>query len=301
MSEQWRRAIKLVVGEPGPTGMGGVTIESESLRCSFEIERDEKPWPNTADVRIWNLNSTHRAEFADQQGVPCSLSAGYRGALGQLFAGMLREAQSTHDGTDWVTRITGGDGELDQDGEPVAGKSIHKTWSKGTPCLQVLKDFVAEMKLAEGNASVAGAAGQLTTGSMLSHAFTVDGPILDELTYFMRSVGLAWSIQDGAFQVRLADAPASTGPLISPSTGLVGSVTKSTRKIERENTVTKAQETTTWQMAAGTCLLLPELKPGVGFVVQSELTTGTYVCTKVRHVGDTHGREWYTEFEGRAL
>jgi hypothetical protein len=117
----------------------------------------------------------------------------------------------------------------------------------------------------------------------------------------MRSVGLAWSIQDSAFQVRLADAPASTGPLISPMTGLVGHVAKSTRKIERENTATKAKETTLWQMAAGTCLLLPELKPGMGFALQSEAANGVYLATKIRHVGDTHGREWYTEWEGRAL
>lgn len=301
MSEQWLRSIFLSVGEPGPLGVGGVSMETDSLRCAFEIERDEKPWPNTATIRIWNLTPAHRAELADLQGVPCVLAAGYQGANGQLFSGMLREAQSVKEGTDWITTITGGDGELDTEGEPIAGKSIHKTWAKATPCLQILKDFIAEMKLAEGNASVAGAAAALSTGMMLSHAFTVDGPILDELTYFMRSVGLAWSIQDGAFQVRLADAPASVGPLISPLTGLVGHVTISTRKIERENVTTKIKETTTWKMAAGSCLLLPALTPGIGFALQSAAASGAYLCTRLRHVGDTHGTEWYTEFEGRAL
>lgn len=301
MSEQWLRSIFLSVGEPGPLGVGGVSMETDSLRCAFEIERDEKPWPNTATIRIWNLTPAHRAELADLQGVPCVLAAGYQGANGQLFSGMLREAQSVKEGTDWITTITGVDGELDTEGEPIAGKSIHKTWAKATPCLQILKDFIAEMKLAEGNASVAGAAAALSTGMMLSHAFTVDGPILDELTYFMRSVGLAWSIQDGAFQVRLADAPASVGPLISPLTGLVGHVTISTRKIERENVTTKIKETTTWKMAAGSCLLLPALTPGIGFALQSAAASGAYLCTRLRHVGDTHGTEWYTEFEGRAL
>ena len=301
MSDQWLRSIKLSVGDPGPIGLGGVTIESDQLRCSFEVERDEKPWPNTATIRIWNLNSGHRAELADKQGIPCTLEAGYRDKRGQIFAGMLREARSTHDGPDWITEVTGGDGELNTEGDPIASLSIHKTWSRGTPCLQVLKDFVKEMKIEEGNAALGGAAAALTTGAALSHAFTVDGPILDELTYFMRSVGLAWSIQDGAFQVRLADVPASTGPLISPLTGLVGHVTKSTRKIERENTITKEKELTEWQMAAGTCLLLPELKPGTGFVLNSETANGFYLCTKVRHLGDTHSTEWYTEWEARVL
>lgn len=301
MSDQWLRSIKLSVGDPGTFGLGGVTIDSDSLRCAFEIERDEKPWPNTATIRIWNLNKAHRNELVAMQGVPCTLTAGYEGARAVLFDGMLREAASAHEGTDWITTITGGDGELNKEGDPIASASIHKTWSKGTPCLQILKDFVAEMKLDEGNAGLAGAAAKLTTGVGLSHAFTVDGPILDELTYFMRSVGLAWSIQDGAFQVRLAAVPATTGALISPMTGLVGHVTKSTRKIERENERTKEKEITEWSMAAGTCLLLPALKPGAGFVLQSEAATGTYLCTQIRHVGDTHAGEWYTEFEGRAL
>jgi hypothetical protein len=301
MSSQWMRLIKLSAGDPGPTGLGGVTIESDSLRCSFEIERDEKPWPNSATTRIWNLNPGHRAELASMQGVPCTLEAGYRGKRSQLFDGMLREATNEHDSTDWITTISGGDGELDKDGEPIASKSISKTWAQNTPCIQIVKDFAAELNVDPGNAAIAGAAAKLTTGVALPFAFTVDGPILDELTYFMRSVGLTWSIQDGVFQVRVADAPANMGPLISPSTGLVGHVTKSTRKIERENQTTKEKELTTWQMAHGTCLLLPELKPGTGFALQSESATGVYLCTKVRHVGDTHGREWYTEWEARAV
>lgn len=301
MSSQWMRAIKLSVGDPGPIGLGGVTIESDSLTCSFEIDRDEKPWPNSARIRIMNLNPKHRAELADSQGIPCSLEAGYKKSLGQIFAGMLREASSTHDGTNWITEITGGDGELNSEGDPIASASIHKTWARGTPCAQIVKDFAAEMKVDAGNAAITGAAARLTTGAAIPHAFTIDGPILDELTYFMRSVGLAWSIQDGAFQVRLADVPASMGPLISPLTGLVGHVVKSTRKIERENTVTRQKELTEWQMAAGTCLLLPELQPGIGFLLNSEAATGVYLCTSVRHVGDTASREWYTHWEARSV
>jgi hypothetical protein len=300
MSKQWLRSIKLEVGEAGPLGVGGISIESESLRCAFEIDRDEKPWPNSATIRIWNLNPDHRAELAEQQGIRCRLEAGYQEQRGVLFDGFLREAPSEHDGTNWITECHAGDGELDKDGDPIAGASIHKTWSRGTPCAQILKDFVAEMNIDPGNTAIAGAAAAMTTGAAIPLAFTVDGPVLDELTYFMRSVGLAWSIQDGAMQVRVADVPADTGPLISPQTGLVGRVRKFTRKIERENTLSKKTELATWSMVSGTCLLLPELKPGIGFALTSDAATGAYLCTRVRHAGDTHAREWYTEFEARS-
>jgi hypothetical protein len=290
---QWQRAIVLSIGS--------IQIDTDTLDVAFEIERDEKPWPNLARIQVWNLNPAHRAELAASQGVECRLEAGYVEGTGLLFSGRLREATSIADGVDWITTLESGDGELDSEGEPIASKSIRKTWARGTPCLQILKDFIAEMKVDEGNASVTGAAASLTTGAAISHAFAVDGPILDELTYFMRSVGLTWSIQDGAFQVRLADAPASVGPLITPSTGLVGRVTASTRKVERENQTTKEKELTTWQMAAGTCLLLPELRPGIGFTVDASTVSGAHLCTKVRHVGDTGASSWYTEWEGRML
>ena len=298
---QWGRSIKLSVGDPGPIGLGGVTIDTDSLRCSFDIERDEKPWPNSATIKIWNLNSTHRAELSNMQGVPCTLIAGYADARALLFGGMLRDVMHEHDGVDWITTVNGGDGELDKDGEPIASKSIQKTWKRGTPCTQILQDFISEMNVDPGNAAIAGAAAKLTTGVALSHAFTVDGPILDELTYFMRSVGLTWSIQDGAFQVRLADVPAKIGALISPLTGLVGRVATSVRKIERENQLTKAKELTEWQMATGTSLLLPDLKPGSAFALQSAAANGLYLCTRLRHTGDTHSREWYTEWEARSV
>lgn len=306
-AEQWLRSIELEIGEGGPLGLGGFAIKSSSteprqLRVAFAIERDEKPWPNSATIRIWNLHADHRDSLADQRGIPCRLKAGYRSGTGVLFEGRLRDAQSYHDGTDWITELGAGDGELNTDGEPIASGSIHKTWSRGTPVFQILKDFATEMKVDPGNSAIAGAAARLTTGVALSHAFTVDGPILDEFIYFMRAAGLPWSIQDGALQVRAAvEAPAGVGPIVSPFTGLVGRVETSTRKVERENTLTKAKELTETKVSAGKCLLLPGLKPGLSFLLQSSTVIGLHLCTGVRHAGDTHGGEWYTEFEGDHL
>lgn len=296
----WSRSIRLTVGEPGPFGqLGGVVIDTDSLRCRFSIERDEKPWPNSAEIRIWNLNEAHRDQLAAHHGVPCLLEAGYQDSRALIFEGMLREAKSEHSGTDWITTVSGGDGELDKDGEPIASKRLQRTWKRGTPCVQIVKDFAKAMNVEPGNAAIGGAAAKLTTGVAIAHAFSVDGPILDELIYFMRSVGLTWSIQDGAFQVRIAEVPASVGPLISSLTGLIGRVTSEPRKILRENSITREEETTEWEMHAGTCLLLPGLRPGYGFALESKAVTGTQLCTAVNHIGDTHGPEWHTNWESR--
>lgn len=302
---QWLRRFTLELGEGGPLGLGGLAISSAdgpTLRVKFNVERDERPWPNVAEIRVYNLTPDHRKWLEGQRGIPCRLSAGYKDGQGTVFEGVLREARTERENMDWVTIVRAGDGELNKDGDPLASGSIQKTWKKGTPISTVMLTFVKELKVDPGTSAISAPAAMLLTGPVLAHAYTVDGPILDEFIYFMRSVGLTWSIQDGALQVRLAEVPAGIAPLISPLTGLVGNTTVATRKVERTNTITKKKELTELTVCSGRCLLLPGLLPGQQLIVQSE-TTGApalYLATKVRHYGDTHGTDWYTEFEGTA-
>ena len=302
---QWLRALILDVGDPGPLGLDGFRLQTSAnpnmLRVTFDIERDETPWPNTAAIEVYNLNADHRNELGSKRAVPCQLQAGYADASYGIFSGMLRSAGSTKQGTDWVTVLEAGDGELNKKGEPIASGSIHKTWSRGTPIVAIVQDFAHEMDVDLGNAAVVGASGSLTTGVALSHAFTVDGPILDEWVYFMRSIGVGWSIQDSALQLRLPDVPIPTAEIISPLTGLIGEIEIATLIIERENTITKRKEQTEKTVYSGACLLRPALVPGSLFVLQARNQAVPCVLHRVRHHGDTHGTDWYSEFEGYAI
>jgi hypothetical protein len=304
---QWIRSFSLELSEAGPLGFGGFVVESssakiDSLRIAFDIERDEKPWPNSAEVVIWNLNEDHRNWLGQQTAIPCKLTAGYRDSSGVIFEGMLQNARSIKDGPDWVTTLYADDGALDKDGEPLASKSIHKTWGKGTPVFKVLQDFVKELNVKPGNSTIQTAAASVLTGNALTHAFTVDGPLFEELIYFMRSCALTWSIQDGGIQVRIApEVPADVvAQIVSPLTGLVGETATETLKIERENSITKKKEITPVTVTAGRCLMLPQLKPGHQFILQSRNNTGPQIAKLVRHTGDTRGGDWYTDFEAYA-
>ena len=291
MTHQWLRSIALDVG----TGSSGFALAStSSLRVVFEVERDEKPWPNTAKIQVYNLNPDHRRALSTLQDVPVKLQAGYQDGIGLLFDGMLRDVTSVHDSVDWITTLNTGDGERDRRGEPIAGKTIKQTWSKGTPLVSVLSAFATALNVDMGNVQTMGAAAKLPTGLALTHAFAVDGPALDELIYLMRSLQMPWSIQNGKLQVRPAPAvPASEGPLISTMTGLVGGNVE----ISREK-VKRFGHTIDVKLCKGKCLLLPELKPGCMFVLDSQSVIGTVLATKIKHYGDTDGQDWYTEFEG---
>jgi hypothetical protein len=304
MADQFRRAYELVVGEPDPLGLpggGGFGILSssteESLRITFTVERDERPWPNKAVIEVYNLNPDHRDYCSGNRGIPCRLEAGYPGGTGTLFAGVIRSGESYRDGQDWVTVLTAGDGEVNRSGQPLASGQISKAWARGTPLAVVVADFAKELDVDLGNVAAIGSLATTSAGPALAAGLAVDGPVLDEWIALMRSCGLAWSIQDGALQLRVPGLPAGVAPIVSPFTGLVEGVALSTRQVIRTHPVTKKESVQEIQVAAGRSLLLPGLIPGHQMLLQSRATTGLYMVASVRHVGDSRGQDWYTEFE----
>jgi hypothetical protein len=145
------------------------------------------------------------------------------------------------------------------------------------------------------------------------------GNAVEELTYFLRSAGLEFSIQNGKIQfVKIGQGvPNSKGPVLSPETGLVGSVELSrekcsdlTRKApKRKKTESevadflagKAEDPDMVTTIEGKCLLNPRLVPGVPFRVDSETVQGEFLCCAIRHIGDSRGNDWFTEFRGIPL
>jgi regulator of extracellular matrix RemA (YlzA/DUF370 family) len=299
MTEQFRRAYTLEVGEALESGSFSIVSAADALRVAFEIERDELPWPNKAQIRIWNLSPTHREYLSSAASIPCRLEAGYAGSVGTIFEGAVRQGISTHDGSDWVTTLEAGEGDLTADGEHLAQKSIKKSWKRGTPVAAIVTDFAKEMNVDLGNVPILAAAASFSNGPALLHGLAVDGPILDEFTYLLRGLGMRWSIQGNAIQLRLADAPANVMVgLISPFTGLVGRVVKSTKQVRRQNSLTKKRETQEIAVVEGKTLLTSALQPGYQFVLQSDEASGAYLCAKTVQRGDTRDTAWFTEFEG---
>ena len=49
----------------------------EDLDIAFDVEKSLKRDPNTAEIRITNLNADHRRQLQEQAVVPLRLEAGY--------------------------------------------------------------------------------------------------------------------------------------------------------------------------------------------------------------------------------
>lgn len=272
--EQWRRSYRLDFGSRRIESLKG----SVALSIGFEVKRKTDPWPNAAKIRIYNLSESTRDELHGLSAVSVRLEVGYQDFLQQIFFGSLRRIDSFKSQTEWLTEISGGDGE-----DKLAAARLYRSFPKGTRLFDVLDALVGALKLGKGNmASV----GTVLGPAKLSHGYTVTGTAAEELTQFTRSNGLVWSIQDGNFTLQEAGQPipGTEGPRIAEDTGLIGSP-----KVDSKGILT------------GTALILPGLLPGVPFRIESRRITADCLCTDTRHYGDSRGEPWYVEFKGKGI
>jgi hypothetical protein len=307
----FRRSFRLTIGNKA----FGSEDELRPLSFSFGVQRDKTLTPNNANVLIYNLSEDTRAELeqlsggfgqgsgkaktgsiakpkkpkpgvaqAPQDGgVTVRIEAGYGEHIGQIFFGVLRKVSSWKEGDGtWRTQISGGDGE-----RSIATAKISRTFPTGTPLTSVVRVLVQTLGVGEGGLNSTLRAlevgGFLAGGKTLPKAITMHGDSATNLEQLMRSVGMSWSIQDGAFYAGpsgTATVPGQ-GPLLTPETGLLG-----TPQIDKFGKVT------------GKSLLNADLLPGRVFRVESTRVTGNFICEKTAHRGDSSGGDWTVEWVG---
>jgi hypothetical protein len=313
----FRRAFRLTVGHK----QFGSDADLRPLSFSFSVQRDKTLTPNNANILIYNLAEATRLELEELSGgfgqgaakaptrrlgsrsrkttkttagvaqapagfpgVAVRLEVGYQEKLGQIFFGVLRKVSSWKAGADWITQISGGDGE-----HSITTAKISKTFVKGTPVTTVVRELVTTLGIGKGGLdntlNALAVTGLLTGGVTLQQSLTMHGDSATHLEQLMRSCGFEWQIADGNFYAApkgVAMLPGE-GPLLTPETGLLD-----TPQIDKEGRV------------IGKCLLNPDLLPGRVFRVESSRVTGTYLAEKTQHSGTSDNDQWECQFVGRA-
>lgn len=273
-AQLFRRVVDLVVGQTRVT----------QLRASFKVEKTLKKEPNTVDVRVWNLAPDTRARL-QAKGTPVVIVAGYEGQQAQLFAGDSRTVDHSVEGADVVTRIQCGDGE-----RAYRTTRFSESYGPGTQVVDVVRAVVEKLGINLGNALERVRQLDFRAGFReFPHGFADAGRAVDVLDDLMRSMGLTWSIQDGALQV-LAPGEVLASQVISLShrSGLVGSPIFGSPTEEFTAPLLKVRS-----------LLRPEFKPGGRVAIDSQTIRGQFRIEKVAHEGDTHGEAWYSDLEVR--
>jgi hypothetical protein len=262
------------------------TLDLSDLDLAFQVERSVRREPNVAEIRVWNLSETTRAQVEARGTVV--LRAGYEDPP-TLFRGDIRRAWTESDGIDNVTVLQARDG-----GRAYSEARIARSYNPGTPVVTVLRDVVADMEIGEGNLSEYAAAYALRNGAdTFGDGYVAAGParrVLDALT---RAAGLRWSVQNGALQILQQGRPLQTrAVLLSSDTGLVDSpawdeVGRRTRG--RRGTVTCKT------------LIQPGIEPGRRVVLESRHISGGFEVRRIKYQGETRGDPWFASLELRPI
>jgi hypothetical protein len=284
-----------------------VKIEgTEGLRVTFSVERDKLPWPNNAELAVYNLNPVTRSMLTSAGKVTARIQAGYKGEINQLFFGVLDIVEHVKEGPLWITRMSASDA-----GEKCKQARCTTTFKKGTTHRDIIKTLLKSLGLGEGNLSSFATKAELMR--KLTFASTLHGPAREELAYFLRTCNLEFSIQDQKIQfIEIGKgAPNLKAPLLNPTSGLIGSarlvkekatdLTRTGKKKPNPVPFTDDGEVDMITTVEGECLLNAGLVPGVTFRLESETVNGDFLACATRTTGDTHGPDWTTRFKGMPL
>jgi hypothetical protein len=272
----WRETIPPATSFVTKPLTRGEQIEITDLRIKFKVERSLTKTPNQADVYIYNLAESTRADF-EVKPLAVQISAGFDGEAQLLFDGDLRFGMSEQDGPTWSTLLQLGDGD-----RAYSNARINKSYKDGTTYRTVLTDVAHSMgvELPARLAADPALDVQFRTGES---AFGYSRDVLSRILPF----GYHWSFQSGNLEVLRDDQLSSTTAiLVDKDHGLIG-----TPKFGTPPRSGKPPHVTV------KCQINPEIVPGCLVNLVSRNKSGFFRAEKVRHLGDTHGNEWRTEIE----
>lgn len=262
-NELFGRVWTVTIGPPGQQGR-----RWEDLRVSFSVEKTATATPNTLRLDITNLSADSRA-YASKKGLAVRVEAGYEETGSKLlFTGSLEQVTHAQQGTDWVSTIESADGV-----QAYRSTVLAETLGPGSSERQVIE--AAAKKLGVTLGELKG-----LSDEKFAQGRTLTGPARVELDALCRSRRLRWSIQDGVLQILpVASALNLEAVLLSPATGLVGTPERTEQGVKLVS------------------LLQGGVNPGRLLKVEAKTLPGLYIARTVKHHGDSHGQDWYTEIE----
>lgn len=255
-------------------------VVQKPMRVQLHVKKSSEKEPNTCDLIITNLSKSTR-DAMKQKGMQVSVEAGYKDTRAVIFSGASRICDHKHEGSDWTTKIQCGDGET-----AYQFTRFSKSFDAGARVKDVIKDVAQGLNLNQGNLSTMLDKVTLPIQSF-GPGFAVHGNAFRTFDYLIKSVGLTWSIQQGALLIAEKNKPPIEEVVVlSAKTGLLGS--------PEHSPPTQSKKYTSLVVKA---LLNPKIRPGVTLRMDSLNVKGDFVPVKVEHTGDSHGEMWTTHAE----
>lgn len=295
-SSYWKRVYRLVFPDIGLEYNNTDTPEAESLKISFDVDRDLSQETNKLKLKLWNLKDESRAKI-EKEDLKLELYAGYKenGGAKKMFAGSVIRAVSVDEGKDVTTELQASDGQV-----AIRDTILSLSYAPGTSSQIIVKAISDGMGLplvvGEGVEFVA-----------YDNGYSFVGKGADALDEICKGQGLDWSIQNSVLQVILAGGNAKkTGIVYSPATGLIGSPARivkarpkedqetAKRKAKRSQKKEKPEKKAGWKIET---LLSPTVNPGDAVKVESRVIKGWFRVESIKHQGELYGGDFKTQMD----
>lgn len=279
MTQLFNRQASISIGSP--TSPTVVSFAPGGLRIVFDIHRNITSTPNTCDLSLYNLNEETRSRLA-RKADTITINAGYAGNVSVVFIGRIATYSSRRDGADVISSVLLRDKDL-------GSYRIHHSFAPNTSVETVATTILDSMQLAHGNILSVIASAKSRKLPAFTRGYAAFGSSREQFDKLMDSLGITWSVQNGALRAvhptTVAENTELRAPVISASTGMIGSPERA------------EDETVTVQS-----LLIPYLLPGDAVIIDSvDVQRSPYKAQSVSHTADTHSESWYTSMECQAL
>lgn len=279
----YKRKVRLVISSPVSSNYHETTrdeLEITAQRVAFKIEFKDSKEPNASEVSVYGLNKDSRA-IIQKKGNKVILEAGYEDTgLSRIFIGDVRIGDNKKSVAEWISTMKLGDGE-----RAYRNARVNQSFSPGTTAGDVL-DYLADASgLQVGNVPKK----LLDLTQTYDQGYSIGGKWSDEMTRFCRSVGYVWSIQHQTLQVLLPGQAVNQDGLIpelSADSGLIETPEFGTPEKKGQPFTLKFKS------------LLRPVQVGAVLRLKSRAHDGEVLVKKASVTGDTHGGDWYVNYEG---
>lgn len=283
MSNLFGRKFKVIVATKGTSG-----IDITGLKVVFSIEKSMSAEPNRSNIQIYNLApATQNFILSDAKRI--IIEAGYENSeqYGLIFDGdIVKAIRRAAQSIDKITEVIAQDGDMF-----LNSGFISVSYSAGQTTESVLSQMqgIADEDMAMGSVS------NDLKGTKLARGKAMFGQPKDYATMLAKTEGALFYVNDRKINlVKPGDLPEGEIVNLSPSSGLIGTPEQNDSSVK------------------GKCLLNPllnvnklvhisnEFVQETNQIGKASLSSGVYKIIKLTHSGDTHGNNWYTDFEAVA-
>lgn len=284
---QYIRKFNLVV-----TDTNFNAVDLSALHCKFSIKRSSNQTPNSADIRVYNVD-TNTALLIQQQFTQVILQGGYNSNFGVVFRGNIKQVILGHESqVDSFIDLNCGDGDLAYN-FAIVNTSI----KKGSSQNDQFNQLAATMSplgtgVAPNQPSL--------NGQVLPRGKVMWGNSKDHMRRLAKTNGQTWAIQNEQIQfVPMQGYTPGTTIVLTSKTGMIGTP-------QQTNVGVNVQ-----------ALMNPNIQPGRPIKIDNASVAalkidlgnpndpanlapplnadGVYFPLVIETTGDTRGLDWYSK------